>query len=119
MGNTVDLYTEYLKAVDAEIAKLEKQHIPVLSRCAPVTRRQAVEFMAAKAVELDMRSRGESYTGLTDRELIDEGRFLARRVFDKSAGACVHSPSLCCWASCESDEITEILRCLWVPRLIQ
>lgn len=117
--SVVDLYTEYLKAADEELAKLEKQYLPLLSQCKPVTRREAVDFMATKATELDMRSRGESYAGLSDRELIDEGRFLARRIFDKSAGACVHRPSLCCWAMCTSDEITEILRCLWVPRLIQ
>ncbi len=111
--------SKYLKAADEELRKLEQHHLDLLRRLAPVTRRQAEDFMAEQADLLGCRHRARDYASLSHRELIEEGKFLARALFDQSDGACVHAPDLTTWAACTNEQITEILRVLWIPRLIQ
>lgn len=108
----------YVAASERELHELDYQYRKLFFNCAPVTRQEAIDFLAGKAKELGFSTRGECYAGLSHDELVREGLFLARHRFDKTEGACLHSPELTTWAMMNNDEITDVLRLMWVPRLV-
>lgn len=115
---TLRHFEAFCVAVDRELAAMEAQHLPAFHRCAPVTDREARDWLRAKATALGFDALSHEITGLNRSGLEKAGRMLAVDAFQKSPAACYDSPSLTCWAMLDADQIAEILRCLWVPKLI-
>lgn len=105
-------------SVDRELAAMEAQHLAAFHRCAPVGEREARDWLRAKAAALGFDALSHEITALDRDGLIKAGRMLAHEMFQKSSAASYECPSLTCWAVLESEEIAEILRALWVPKLI-
>lgn len=108
----------YVEQVRQELLALDVENSRLFSRCAPITRRQALDFLTKTARELGFENRGDGYSALSKEELVAEGVFLARQLFGRTKAACVMVPELSNHALLTSDERVDILRVMWAPRLI-
>lgn len=115
---TLRHFEAFCEAVDRELAAMEAQHRPAFDRCASVTDREARDWLRAKAAALGFEALSREIVHLGREELAKAGRMLARHLFQASPAASYDCPALTCWALLDSAQIAEILRCLWVPKLI-